>query len=205
MNAVEMISLYGNLFYVSMAIAVVGLGLSVFFFFYFDIPTVYALMTGKAKEDTIRRMAEQNAKTGTLKNQYIHTGPTGKTGKNGNSGPMTQNVARSAPQPVADGQTAPLAAPEQNETTILQTATQETTVLGGAVEETMVLGGASADTMVLNAQGPETQVLGYGSEDAGATAVLSASAYAPQYGQMSNSFRFDVTESTLVIHTNEII
>ena len=56
MNAVEMISLYGNLFYVSLAIAVVGLGLAVFFFFYFDIPTVHALMTGKAKEETIRRI-----------------------------------------------------------------------------------------------------------------------------------------------------
>ena len=195
MNAVEMISLYGTLFYVSLAVAVVGLALAVFFFFFFDIPTVYALMTGKAKEDTIRRMAEQNAKTGNLRNQYIHTGPTGRTGKtkgSGNTGGLTQNVAQhqvQQPQPAAAGQTAPLAEPERYETSVLQTPTQETTILSEAA--------------------PETQVLGYGNAEAGETAMLSnPGTYAPQAAapaQMPSGFRFDVTESTLVIHTNEII
>lgn len=190
MNAVEMISLYGNLFYVSLAIAVVGLGLAVFFFFYFDIPTVHALMTGKAKEETIRRMAEQNAKTGTLKNQYIHTGPTGSTGKTkfaGITGSLTENVVQQQPQSGMAGQTAPLAAPERYETSVLQTPTQETTVLSDVAAE--------------------TQVLGYGNAEEGATAVLgSAPVYEPQPAQqIPNGFRFSVTESTLVIHTNEII
>lgn len=182
MNAVEMISLYGTLFYVSLAIAVVGLALAAFFFFYFDIPTVYALMTGKAKEDTIRRMAEQNAKTGNLRNQYIHTGPTGKTE---NTGALSRNV----PQPGVQEQTAPLAQPERDETSVLQTPAQETTILSQAA--------------------PETQVLRYDGADSGETSLLNGSgAYAPQpaaYQQVPAGFRFDVTESTLVIHTNETI
>lgn len=201
MNAVEMISLYSNLFYVSMAVAVVGLGLAVFFFFYFDIPTVHALMTGKAKEDTIRRMAEQNAKTGTLKNQYMHTGPTGRTGKTkatGNTGALTENVAQPQvqQQPVYSGQTAPLSQSDGSETSVLQTQAQETTILSNEVPETQVLYYGSAETGVL-------------SDEAGATAVLSApAAFAPQtpaQAPVPAGFRFEVTESTLVIHTNEII
>ena len=185
MNAVELIALYGNLFYVSVGIAVVGLGLAIFFFFYFDIPTVYALMTGKAKEDTIRRMAEQNAKTGNLRNPY---GVTGKNKAPGSTGPLTQNVSQpvqhTIQSPVSD-QTVPLAEPERYETSVLQTPVAETTILRD--------------------DAPETQILGYEPE-AGATAVLDKAPYvnepvAPAY----SDFRFTLTENTLVIHTNEII
>ena len=66
MNAAQQISLFGGLFYVCLAIAIIGLGLAVFFFFFFDIRSVRALMTGKAKRQTIERMTEQNSKTGRL-------------------------------------------------------------------------------------------------------------------------------------------
>ena len=186
MDAIE---LYGTLFYISMAVAAVGLGLAVFFFFYFDIPTVHALMTGKAKEETIRRMAEQNAKTGNLRKQHIYTGPTGRTGKTkstGNTGPLTQNVAQPPAQKApAPGQTDSLAVPERYETSVLQTPAQETTVLRDDVAQ--------------------TQLLRQENMDAGATAVLSnAPAYTPA-PQVSGGFRFVVTESTMVIHTDEII
>ena len=159
MNAVEMISLYGTLFYVSLGVALLGLALAVFFFFYFDIRTVYALMTGKAKADTIRRMNEQNQKTGNLRNAYIHTGPTGRTGK---TTATASAVPAEAPEATA-GQTAPLAPHDSMETTVLQ-------------QEDM------AETTILQP------------EDTAETTVLGHS-----------GIRFDLTESTLVIHTDEII
>lgn len=165
MNEIQLISLYSTLFYVSMAVAIVGLGLAVFFFWFFDIPTVYALMTGKAKENTIRRMAEQNAKTGTLRNQHIHTGPTGRTGKTKSSAELVQQ-----PQPAVE-QTVPAAEPEIDETSVLQN---------------------SVETVVLNQSGA----------DAGETALLSA---APAPDPVPAGFRFCVTESTIVIHTDEMI
>lgn len=194
MDAIKMIELFGNLFYVSLAVAVVGLGLAVFFFFYFDIPTVYALMTGKAKEDTIRRMAEQNAKTGNLRHQYLHTGPTGRTGKTkhtGKTGGLTQNMAPAQPQvvqPPAAEQTAPVAQPERYETSVLQTPVEETSILREEVYE--------------------TQVLGYADTQTGETAMLTNATYAAQAAapqQMPYGFHFNVTESTMVIHTNEMI
>ena len=67
MTAENQIALYGGLFYLCLAIAIIGIGLAVFFFFFFDIRSVHELMTGKAKRKTIERMAEQNSKTGHLR------------------------------------------------------------------------------------------------------------------------------------------
>ena len=80
----ELISLFTTLAYVFMGIAILGLALAVFFFFYFDIPTVYITMTGKAKKDTIRKMEEENFKSGKLRYQYPAT--TGKTKRSGKLG-----------------------------------------------------------------------------------------------------------------------
>lgn len=150
MSAVELISLYRTLFFVSLGIALLGLVLAVFFFFFFDIRTVYAMMTGRAKEQTVRRMAEQNAKTGNLRKQHIHTGPTGETGQTKGSAKVEVLI-----QPEA---------PAASETVVLQPDT---------AGETVVLENSTADE----------------------TAVLSA----------HSGFCFDLTETTLVIHTNEII
>jgi len=132
MTAAELISLYDTLFNVSLCIALLGLGLSVFLFFYFDIRTVYALMTGKAKQETIRRMAEQNAKTGNLRNQYLHTGPTGRTGKTGKSGPLgftgslTEQIAPTPVQQAVEPETAVLVEDVVMETNVLNAASAQT-------------------------------------------------------------------------------
>lgn len=162
MSAIELIALYKRLFYVSLGVAVLGLVLAVFFFFFFDIRTVYALMTGKAKEKTVRRMAEQNAKTGNLRNQHIHTGPTGKTGR---TGPKT---APAVAQPQAQATPAMAVQPEP-----------------------------AAETAVLQPEAGETSVL-QSDEAMGQTSIL-------EKPDTKGSYRFDVTENTLVIHTDEII
>ena len=134
MGAVELISLYDTLFKVSLFIALLGFGLAIFFFFYFDIRTVYELMTGKAKQDTVRRMAEQNAKTGNLRNQFAFTGPmtkgkTGKTGRRGMTDTLTQEIHHTIQQP-AEAETTYLSDEPQMNTTVLANDDQmNTTVL----------------------------------------------------------------------------
>lgn len=56
MEATQQISLYSNLFYFSLTIAILGFLMAVFFFFFFDIPTVFALMTGKARKKTVQKI-----------------------------------------------------------------------------------------------------------------------------------------------------
>lgn len=180
-----MVDFYQNLIYISIAIAVVGLGLSVFFFFFFNIPDVYALMTGKAKRKTIERMAEQNNRTGKM--QYV----TGTI-----RDPSIPVVQHPADVPTADFAPTQDFGQTSQDTSVLSSG--ETSVLG--VGETSVLNGgetsvlSTGQTAVLTA--PETQ--------SGETAVLTRS---PEPAQMQNTcpVRFDITESTLVIHTNEII
>ena len=51
MNAAESIKLYNTLFYVCLAVAILALLLAVILFFALDIRTVFALMTGTAKQE----------------------------------------------------------------------------------------------------------------------------------------------------------
>lgn len=169
MDAVELIELYSTLFYVFLGIAAFGLVLAVFFFFYFDIPAVRAMMTGKAKQETIRRMEEKNAMTGSLRFQYPgNSGDVSRGGNNRRSGRTGRTSQPGAPQV---SQSNPSPAHSEPETSILQDTVNETVVLGGA-----------------NAQPSDRQ--------SGHTAILNRS---------DSSFRFEITQSTVVIHTDEII
>lgn len=178
MDAAGWMELFGNLVYVFIAITVLGFGLSVFFYFFFDIRNVRALMTGKAKRQTIERMEEQNRKTGSLK--------TVTGGIRDTSVPVIQNPASE--------NTVQVYAPRVLSPTVEMgyQQTQETEILVSM--DTAVL--APEDTMVLNQ--PER----------GETQVLSRADLRPASGAVRTSapgIRFDITESTLVIHTREII
>lgn len=177
------ISLLNTLFYVSMAVAVMGLVLAIFFFFYFDIPTVYAMMTGKARKETVRRMEEQNARTGRLRTVHGHTEKTGKTGKIGKTGRtgMTGKV-RSA-------EVAHPAAPAYQPQPAAYQDRMETSVLSQAAPETNVLGSTTAETAMLNRPAPAAQ-------ESNQTTILH---------QAAPAIPFYMTETTLVIHTDEII
>ena len=170
MNALAQISLYNNLFYVFLGISVLGFVMSFFFFFYFDIPTVYTMMTGKAKKDTIRRMEERNAKGGSL-----HLKTAGQSGQTGKSG----RTDRAAKAKIA--YTAPTVPTQPAETAVLQTTAPETTILENEAGRTVLLHGSRQPA-------------------AGESPVQ------PQPSQPERqSFRFQVTETTVVIHTNELI
>lgn len=180
MDAVAEMELFGTLFYVAAAVAGLGLGLAIFFFFFFDIRTVFAFLTGSAKRKTIERMEEQHARTGRLYHQMGHTGETGRTGQTGRFG----NTGKIGGSRI----THPTPAPQTVETApIAQSALSETVVFSQDAGETAVLNDDQANlTQVLTPQQ---------NEDQGATTVLTA---APP-------IRFELTESTVLIHTNEII
>ena len=185
MDAVELIKLYSTLFYVFLGIAALGLALAVFFFFYFDIPTIRAMMTGKAKQETIRRMEEKHAMTGNLRFQYPnHTGdisPRGQTGRMGRSGRIGNsgklgNTGRT-------GKTGKL----QVTTTIpmaVQQSEPETAILQNTAPETSILGSAAFQMQPQN------------NEELGQTAMLHPN---------TSGFQFEVTQSVVLIHTDEII
>lgn len=187
MDAVELISLYSTLFYVFLGIAALGLALAVFFFFYFDIPTVYSMITGKAKEQTIQRLQEKNAKTGNLRFQYpSHTGDmkTGHTGRIGLSRRLTKSERLKK-----NGHSGDLGGESGNVTStqvadiLMQAAEPETAVLQAEVSETSVLGGAAAQTQQ--------------DDEVGQTETLQPKA--------AVKFRFDVTQTDVLIHTEETI
>lgn len=176
------ISLLNTLFYVSMGVAILGFALAVFFFFYFDIPTVYAMMTGKARKETVRRMEEQNARTGRLRTDHGHSGNIGKTGrfgKTGRTGKVRSAEVAHPEVPVYHAQPTPTAPQERMETSVLSQAAPETNVLAASAAETAVLGHSAP------AAQPTDQ-----------TAILHPAA---------NTIPFYMTETTLVIHTDEII
>ena len=183
MSAAEQITLFNTLFYVFAGITALGLALAVFFFFYFDIPTIFVMITGKAKRDTIRRMEEANAVTGKVRRQYpAHTGDMKHSGRLGNS-----------------GRTAPRKAVIKHPTEEIPTTEPPQTV------ETGVLKMAAQETEVLRA--PEKADSAY--EGAGETAPLKRSAAQNQPKvapvQSAPQIRFQITENTMVIHTDELI
>lgn len=188
MDAAQKMALFGNLALVFTAIAIIGLGLSIFFFFFFDIRSVYALMTGKAKRQTIERMAQNNSRTGRLQ-------PVSGSVRDP-SIPVVQNpvMAPTADMRSAPENPAPAPVYAAKAETVGLGATPDTTVLS-VTPDTTVLGG-SPETMVLNAPAPV----------AGETMILTEQpAAAPAPAPAQPKIRFDITESTLVIHTNEII
>lgn len=151
MTAEVQIELFTALFYVCLAIAIIGLGLAVLFFFIFDIPSVYALITGKAKRQTVERMAVQNSKTGRLQQA-----PT--SGNIRSTGPVVQNPA-------------PATAYEQ--TAQLDTAA-DTSILSEQAAETSVLSSQAGETSVLSAQAGETSVLSRNNQSGAAERKVNA-------------------------------
>lgn len=150
MDGLEKIELFETLFRVSAVLAVLGFGLAIFFFFFFRIRDVRAMMTGKAKAETVRQIEERNAMTGKLRVPSMSlSDDLRKTGGKKKVAYPLHTVTEEMKQPTAQVQ---------------QEVVQQTTVL----------------------QNPEYEAQ---------TTVLR-----PPEG-----FRFELTESTMVIHTDEII
>lgn len=174
----ELISLFTTLAYVFMGIAILGLALAVFFFFYFDIPTVYITMTGKAKKDTIRKMEEENFKSGKLRYQYPAT--TGKTKRSGKLGKTDRTAEKHS------NMSAPAVEPPQTyETGVLNVDAPETTALRGSQPEAIEPTTESGATVLLN--------------------TVDRGQFQAAQPLVDTQIRFHITENTMVIHTDEFI
>ena len=125
MEALESIKIYQNLVYVSIAVAVIGLGLSVFFFFYFNIPGVFQLMTGRGKKDKLKKISEENFKTGRIRFHSV-TGPT--TGPKNNKG-HTGSIAAIHIQSESGAVKQQIEEAPLEETSVLETPVEQTTML----------------------------------------------------------------------------
>ena len=130
MEALESISLYQNLVYISYAVAVIGLGLSVFFFFYYNIPDVFRLMTGRGKQEKLKKISEENFKTGNIR----FNSTTGPTKHSNNARGHTGSIAAVHIKSESQELTEPVA-----ETSVLEKPVGETTVLENPEQETTVL------------------------------------------------------------------
>ena len=171
MDAAKQMQVFGDLALIFGAIAVIGLGLAVFFFFYFDIPEVYALMTGKAKKKTVERVAKTNSRTGRLR-------------------VLSESLNETAP--AAHIIQAPVRAGAETE------PVNKVSGYSGGGENSM-------ETTILG-ETPNTSVLNAGVPEAPETMVLGKTApEAPAQIPVEYPIQFDVVESTIVIHTDEII
>ena len=173
MDALENISLYQNLIYISIAIAVIGLGLSIFFFFYFDIPSVYRLKTGRGKKEKVQKISEENFNTSKIR----FNGQSGSTkkGHTGSTAPV-----QTQPMPQAD----------------------ETALLGGQAGETSVLGSAVGETSVLQTDAGETSVLTQ-PELATTEVLHKQDRPVVDPAAAAAAIHFQVVEQTMLIHTDE--
>lgn len=127
----EEIALFNNLFYACAGIAAISLFLTVFFFIQFDIPSVYAAMTGKKRRRSIQRMQAQSVAGKSMHSRVRRkpatgTPPTGQTGQ----APPRKRPERPAepprPEPKPEPKPEPAARPE---TGVLKMDTPETQVL----------------------------------------------------------------------------
>lgn len=188
MDATAAIELYRTLFYVSMAVAIMGLLAAVALFFLLDIPTVFALMTGRAKRKNVERIA-QESKAGQIHNHKKKSASHILTQTDSISGDLSVNLSGTL---------------EQSEellpdTSLLKEEESETTLLSGKQTVT------SAPNEPEKKQEPEKperqhETMTLQEMEAGATAQLKKTPNrSVQIG------KFEITEFTVIIHTEEIV
>lgn len=158
MEAVERVVLFGNLFYVCLAIAAIGLICAIIFFISFDIPAMFALKAGKT---TKKRTRKNSDKAEVVKKSQMPSITGGLTGETTSADLKTE----------ADKQKAEILNPNMLEETPLP----ETTLLT-----------------------PETTAEAESVPQEGVTAPLVRK-------QDTEAHQFTITQSIVLIHTDEII
>lgn len=188
MDVATKIETFNILFYVSMAVAILGLGMSIYFFFHYDIPSVWSFLTGSAKRKAIEEMKENDYRPGSHAYSRIRQ----------SSGKSSQGTRRPAKQKRPAPRSAQPRMEDLSDSRSAEMQADETDVLSVSTE-TDVLAETSALNIqpVLKNEGSEIQIR----QDAqtASTEQLSIS-NAP-----ASLFHFEITENTLVIHTDEYI
>lgn len=157
------------------AAAVAGLGLGLAIFFFFFFD-IRTVFAFLTGSAKRKTIERMEEQHSRTGRLYHQMGHTGETGRTGNTGKIGANRVVHPTPPPQTVETAPIAA--------------------SALPETMVLSGNAAETSVLNAdRSDETQVLS--SRQTESSAAPTVPVVPP--------IRFELTESTILIHTNEII
>lgn len=175
MNASEMISLYSTLLYVSIGIAVLGLLTTIFCFFYFKIPETFALLTGRAQKKTVEKMRSGEIKMRRSEPLKKKVVPLSEK--------LTGDTKEKPEEEPVKKRTNVVQTPEKPETTVLKTEKQTARPARVPVRET-------------------TELREEVSSELGATTTLTP---AMHYAQAVEQTRFDVMQSVVVIHTDELI
>lgn len=180
-NTTQLMELYSTCFTVSMVITIIAAALAVFLFFRFNIRGIYAIRSGKAKQREIREMEERNQRTGKLREDSEFDFDS--TGSRDNGTVKTGPTKSSARKTAGSGKTG-------------STGGRKSGRIRGRTGST----GGTAKTQPSS----ETAVLGGGAaaeHHANDTLPLSE----PLQAKPVQGFRFDITEYTAVVHTDEII
>ena len=186
------ITLYQNIFYICAAVAIVSLIATVLFFFLFDIPTVFALNTGRAKKKTVEKIQKMSS-GGSAR------AVSGKPYEAPVKSPVTPAGAQeysvisgSYAGDVRGEETMPLA---QEEGTTLLNNEAETSLLRNEAETSVLRN--EAETSLLSHSGKTFQLFRDNQEESPETGLLKK---AP-----NPNWRFEVFESTIMINTDELI
>lgn len=154
MEAIARITLFNNLFYVCAGIAVLSLLLAVYFFIQFDIPSVYAALTGKKRKRSIQRMRAQS-QAGKTMHSRVRRKPSSGTLPTGQTAPPRKQPERPAepPRPEPKPEPGPEPAPRP-ETGVLKMDTPETQVLPPVQEPSAPVTEQLAPTALLTSRQP---------------------------------------------------
>lgn len=175
MNATEAMELYNTLFYVCMTVAILGLIAAAILFFALDIPTVFALLTGRARRKTVERIAKES-KSGQLRKR--------KT--------AAQTLAQ------VDRTSSDLKKPTTEELPLSEELAEETSLLSEETETTLLAEAESVPKTELNTSYETRSKV---EDELGSTEPLKGLEQRReiQIGQ------FELIESTIIVHTKEII
>lgn len=230
METEQLIGLYHTGFIVCLILTILFVALSVLLFFKLRIRDVFNFMTGRAEKMTIRRMEEENAKTGKLRQEYLNPATSSDlyTTPSGNIPPIIYPPT----EPTNTGT-------EKTEPTLRNAEGSSRTDLlkpenDGSEATTLLRGEGSEETTLLNqGEGSEETTLLKHETDAAAEVEEAAFAHqetSPQTGtagettlltpDMEAAFRaqqeaakteekprwkFDIIKENMWIHTDEVI
>lgn len=114
MNSQSMIAAYNTGFNICLTIAVLGAASAIFLFFKFDIRTIFAIRTGRAERQTVEKLREANARTGTLRPApeigYTTDGLTAEPPPAPETAPLAPETTPLAPATAPPAEPAPAAA-----------------------------------------------------------------------------------------------
>lgn len=218
METEQLIGLYHTGFIVCLILTILFVALSVLLFFKLRIRDVFNFMTGRAEKMTIRRMEEENVKTGKLRQEYLNPATSSDlyTTPSGNIPPIIYppteptNTGTEKTEPTlrnAEGSSrTDLLKPEND-------GSEATTLLRGeGSEETTLLkhepdAAAEVEEAAFAHQGISTQT-GTAGETTLLTPDMEAAFRAQQEAEKTEEkpkWKFDIIKENMWIHTDEVI